>query len=200
MYDLARLVSGTPRLDRPVLVAVDGVDGSGKTTFAGRLAEAYGRVSRPVHIVHLDDYLNPRAVRYRLGRDSPEGYVTDTYNLAAFREHVLLPLGAGGNRTIIPRWFDLHRDAPVATEPVDVPDDAVVIIEGMFLHRDDLWQAWDVSVFLNVPFDVSVARMARRDGTSPDPDNPDNRRYVDGQRIYLSECSPADRATYVIEN
>ena len=81
-----------------------------------------------------------------------------------------------------------------------VPLESVVIVEGMFLHRDELHQWWDRSLFLDVPFSVSVRRMAERDGTSPDPGHPSLHRYVEGQRIYLSRCRPADRATHVIDS
>jgi uridine kinase len=42
--------------------------------------------------------------------------------------------------------------------------------------------------------------MADRDHTEPDPAAPANQRYVAGQRIYLAECRPHDRATIVIDN
>lgn len=200
MPDLTHIVKATPRLDRPTIVAIDGVDGSGKTTFAHRLAEVYVQCGWPVHVVHMDDYLNPRAVRYRLGRESAEGYVADTYDLAAFRQHVLQPLRDSDDRAILLRWFDHRQDARVHVDPVGVPDDAVVIVEGMFLHRDDLAGVWDVSIFLDVAFQVSVGRMATRDGSSPDPEHPTNRRYVEGQRLYLDSCEPRDRATHVIDN
>jgi uridine kinase len=63
----------TPEPGRPCLLAVDGVDGSGKTTLAESLARTYTERGRPVQVVHLDDFLNPRAVRYQRGRTSPEG-------------------------------------------------------------------------------------------------------------------------------
>lgn len=200
MLDLAAVIDAIPRLDRPTLVAVDGVDGSGKTTFAARLAEVFVGLGRPVHVVHLDDYLNPRAVRYRLGRQSPVGFLSDTYDLDAFTRNVVHPLGDGGDRVIVPRWFDHHQDARLPANPVTVAAEAVVIVEGMFLHRDDLAGVWDVSIFLDVPFAVSVGRMAQRDGTCPDPEHPSNDRYVHGQRRYLATCHPRDRATFVIDN
>lgn len=197
---LATLVDATPSPGRPALVAVDGVDGSGKTTFAARLAGAFTERGRPVEVVHLDDFLNPRVVRYRRGRTSPEGFFRDTYDLATFSARVLEPLGPTGSRTIVRRAFDHVADRPVTDRPVHVPADAVVIVEGMFLHRDGLREHWDVSVFLDVPFAVSVARMAARDGSHPDPEHPSLRRYVAGQRLYLSGCDPRARATYVVDN
>lgn len=194
------MVYATPRLDRPVLVAVDGVDGSGKTTFADLLANAYRRAGREVQVVHLDDFLNPRVVRYRLGRTSPEGFFRDTYDLDGFAARVLVPLGVGGDREIALRAFDYRADVTLDDLRTPVPHDAVVIVEGMFLHRDELRSSWDVSVFLDVPFSVSLSRMAQRDSTDPDPDSPTNRRYVEGQRLYMASCTPTRRATFVIDN
>jgi len=45
----------------------------------------------------------------------------------------------------------------------------VLVLDGLFLHRDELVGVWDLSVFLQAPFAVSVARMAARDGSNPDP-------------------------------
>lgn len=200
MPRVSQVVGATPRLDRPVLVAVDGVDGSGKTTFAEMLADAYRRAGRKVQVVHLDDFLNPRVIRYRLGRTSPEGFFKDTYDLDAFAAKVLTPLGARGNREIVLRAFDYRADAALDDCPTPVPPDSVVIVEGMFLHRDELRPWWDVSVFLDVPFPVSLRRMAQRDGTDPDPESPRNRRYVEGQRLYIASCTPNRCASFVIDN
>lgn len=200
MNRFVRLVERTAVLRRPSLLAVDGVDGSGKTTFAARLSDAFRAVDRQVHVVHADDFLNPKSVRYRLGRDSPLGFFRDSYDLSALAGAVLDPLRDGGERRIVPRVFDHRTDTPVAAEPVAVADGAVVIVEGMFLHRDELRHRWDVSVFLDVAFTESVRRMADRDGTSPDPDHPSVRRYVEGQRIYLERCRPRERATFVVDN
>ena len=200
MSDLARFVDETPRRPGATLVAVDGVDGSGKTTFADVLASEYANRGRIAVIVHLDDFLNPRAIRHRRGRASPEGFFLDTYDLGAFTSKVLEPLRPGGTSVIVPRALDLHTDSPVDDDPVVVPPSAVVVVEGMFLHRDELVAQWDRSVFLNVPFTVTASRMAERDGSNPNPDHPSLFRYVEGQRIYLGTCKPAERATCVIDN
>lgn len=187
-------------LRRPAVIAVDGVDGSGKTTFASRLALAIEAAGRPAVVVHEDDFLAPREVRYRLGQESPEGYFRDSYDLAALVERVLDPLRPNGDRRVRRRVFDHRTDSPVTAPVEDVPVDADVIVEGMFLHRDELVAWWDWSLFLDVPFTVTVRRMAQRDGSHPDPEHPTMRRYVEGQRIYLATCNPRERATVVLDN
>ncbi len=196
--DLARAIIALG--GHPLLTAVDGVDGAGKTTFANHLARAIAAAGRPVVVVHEDDFLAPRAVRYRLGRDSPEGFFRDTYDLPALLTHILDPLRPGGSRRIRRRVFDHTTDEPIDSPSEEVDADAVVLVEGLFLHRDELVERWDWSVFLDVPFAESARRMAQRDGSHPDPEHPSMRRYVEGQRIYLARCDPRTRATVVLDH
>ncbi|MFK0009246.1 AAA family ATPase [Paenarthrobacter sp. NPDC090520] len=179
-------------------VAIDGVDGSGKSTFASELAEAL--TSRPVIAISADNFLNLREVRYRLGRTSPEGFWLDTYDYDTLREFVLEPLapdGTGEYRAAATDHVNNLRLEPVA---VQAPADSLVIVEGMFLHRDELAGRWDYSVFLDVPFAETARRMHLRDGSNPDPEHPSMRRYVGGQRLYFQEAEPWSRATRVIDN
>lgn len=74
------------------------------------------------------------------------------------------------------------------------------MVDGIFLHRDELVGCWDYSVYLDVAFDVTFARMAVRDGCPPDPADPANHRYVAGQELYLTACAPQSRADVVIDN
>ena len=149
-------------------IGVDGVDGAGKTWLADELAERIDGSTR----IRADDFLNPPEVRYRLGRDSPEGFFLDSFDYDRFQ-----------------------RAIAEASSPV-------VIADGIFLHRNELVGLWDYSVWLQVPFDISIPRGAARGYGfgSPDPDAPSNRRYVVGQRLYIARCEPQSRASVVVDN
>ena len=179
-------------------VAVDGVDGSGKTSFAANLVAEIRH--RSVIAIHADDFLNPTAVRHAKGRASPEGFWEDTYNYAALRDRLLAPLGPGGGGWYSPASYDSVTDQMAEVEVVRAPADAVVVLEGMFLHRDELAPYWDASVFLDVPFTETAARMAVRNGSNPDPEHPTMHRYVGGQRLYFEAARPWERATFVVDN
>ncbi|GID96319.1 uridine kinase [Amorphoplanes digitatis] len=181
-------------------VAVDGPDGSGKTVFADELAAAARSLGRTVVRVSLDDFHNPRAVRYRLGRESPEGFWRDSYDYRRFRDDVLEPFAPGGSRRYRPTAHDLATDAVLDPPPRTAPPGAVLVVDGLFLHREEVVNDWDLTVFLDVPFAVTARRMAVRDGTDPDPEHPGMRRYVQAQRIYFAACSPQRRAGILIDN
>lgn len=181
-------------------VAVDGPDGSGKTTFADELATAVSSLDRPVVRVSLDDFHNLRAVRYRQGRESPEGFWQDSFNYRRFHSDVLEPFAPGGSRRFRPVAHDLATDSTLDPEPCTALPGTVLIVDGLFLHRDEIVNAWDLSVFLDVPFSVTAKRMALRDGTNPDHEHPSMRRYVQAQHLYFNACSPHRRTHILIDN
>jgi uridine kinase len=193
-----RLVDVFP--DRTIRVAVDGVDGAGKTTFADELGASVSALGRPTIRASVDSFHNPKAVRYRQGRHSPKGFFEDSYNYVALKRFLLDPLGPAGSQCYQTAAFDHRLDKEVSAVELKAQPSSVLLVDGIFLHRPELLQYWDVSIFLQVAFAQSVARCAERDGWPPDPKALSNRRYVGGQRLYLERCQPASKATIVIDN
>ena len=187
------------RSEGGVRVAVDGVDGAGKTVFADQLADVLVAAGRSTVRVSVDAFHQPRAVRHRRGRDSPEGFWLDSYDYTALQDRVLRPFGRGGSLRYRTACHDLatdeRQDPPVRRATPGV----ILVLDGLFLQRDELSGSWDLSVFLHVSFAVSVPRMAARDGSHPDPTHPSVARYVKGQQIYFDLCQPWDRADLVID-
>ena len=190
--------------DRPLRVAIDGVDASGKTTLADELAPLLIAWGRPVIRASVDGFQRPRAERYRRGPDSPEGYYHDSFDYAALRERLLLPLGPGGSRRIRRAVFDLASDRPLPPHEETAQDGAILLLDGVFLLRPELYDLWDYRVFVDAPFAVTLARAAKRDlalfGSAEAVIARYQRRYIPGQRLYLREARPRDRADVVIEN
>ncbi len=198
---IARAIAALPG-DRIVRVAVDGVDGAGKTWFADELARSPDLAGRAAIRASVDGFHHPRAVRYRRGRDSPDGFYLDSYDYAALRHELLDPLGPGGSGRYRTAIFDQPADRPIVTDQAVAPAGAVLILDGIFLHRPELRACWDLSIFLDVAFAVSIPRGASRGPGfgSPDPAAASNRRYIDGQRRYLRECRPSGAATVLIDH
>ena len=193
-----------PRAGR-TMVAIDGVDGAGKTSFAADLAAELTDSGLTVIRVSFDDFLNPPEVRYAKGRTSPEGFIADTYDYERFIDDVLEPLGSEGCGRYRAKSYDFAAETPLSPPWQVAPDAAVVVVDGMFLHRDRLRNArgrkvWDLSVWLQVPPEVSVRRLAERDGSPSEVDDPRIARYVEGQRLYIERYHPAERADLVIDN
>ena len=200
LHDLAERVVALRPGER-VAVAVDGVDGAGKTVLADQLAEVIGGLgaARDVLRVSIDGFHRPRAQRIARGR-GPETFYEDSYDYAAFRRVVVDPFRRG--EPVTPAVNDVEADEPVRPAPVAVGPATVLLVDGIFLQRPELADVWDAVVWVEVPFTVSVPRGNARfgDGHDPDPEAGSNRRYVEGQRLYLAAADPRARATWVLDN
>lgn len=181
------------------LVAVDGADGSGKTWFADELAQVLRGRGRVVVRASVDSFHHPREHRHRLGRTGVTVW-TRHFDYAALRRELLDPWRKGPGSPYRTRWHDVDSDALVDDPARPVPDAGVLLVDGVFTQRPALAPVWDLAIWLEVPLTVSVRRMAARDGTVDDVDDPDQRRYADAQQIYRRTCRPADRADVVVDN
>lgn len=195
---LARAAALVPPAGRSV-IAIDGVDGAGKTTFAEALAERLRAEGRDAVRASIDGFHHPLAYRRAEGR-TPEAIWRRHFDYAAFRRELVDPWRAGPPATYRPAVHDVAYDVHLDLPPRTPPEDGVLVVDGLFCQRPELAGCWDAVVFLDVPFEVSVARVAARDGSVDDVDDPDQRRYVDAQRIYFDSCDPRGRADLVVDN
>jgi uridine kinase len=186
---------------RIVRVAIDGVDGAGKTTLADAMAPLVVEQGRPTIRASVDDFHHPRALRYARGRYSPDGHYLDSYDYDLFRELLLDPLSPDGSGRYIARNFDLDNDRPFERDWRQAKPTAALIVDGIFLQRPELRSYWDLSIFLMVDFKISLPRGAQRGPTidATDPASPSNARYVGGQQRYFRECDPEQHADIVID-
>ena len=182
------------------VLAVDGPDGAGKTTFADDLAVAVGRQGLTVFRASVDDFHHPRGHRYRSGRFSPEGYYRDAFDYSLLRRVLLEPFRMGGSTGFQLRGFDLRRDIPVESEWVTGPADAILLIDGVFLNRHELRGAWNWSLWLDADPAVRLARLVERDGAEADAHAESNRRYSEAQRLYVRDAHPNTAADAIVDN
>ena len=186
---VARLLGTGP--GRRARVAVDGVDCSGKTTVADRLADKL-RPHRPVVRTSIDDYVLPPMTRYRRGRSNPLGCYRDTHDLRSFHTDVLDPFAAGGDGRVRLRGFYEQREKPEFHEFRASQPDALLLVDGVFLRRPELAAAWDLVVLLEVTDDEVIRRAVSRD--SPQLGNPAaltslyRTRYLPAQQLYGADA------------
>jgi uridine kinase len=192
------------RRSHPIRVAIDGVDAAGKTILADELALVIQARGRPTIRATIDGFLRPRAERLLRGPDSPEGYYYDSFDYDALLAALLQPLGPDGDRHYRRAVFDYRRDTRVEA-PIEVaPADSVLLVEGIFLQRPDLVHLWEYRIFVDVNFSVTLRRAVSRDlqlfGSAASVRERYTRRYIPGQRLYLADARPRERADVVVKN
>ncbi|GAA5157575.1 uridine kinase [Ornithinimicrobium tianjinense] len=201
LVDLLALMLATRPGERAV-VAVDGPDGVGKTRMVGELVALAPLVAgRQVLSVSVDGFHHPRSLRYAAGLDA-ESFYRDSYDYDALRREVLHPFRRG--EAFRPAVRDVDTDRPLHPAPVEAEDDALLIVEGIFLRRPELRGEWDATCLVTAPPSVTVPRgKARFPGSrvagDEDPEHPVNARYVGGQRLYGLQ-SRLWQPTWIVDN
>ncbi|MFD5815441.1 uridine kinase [Streptomyces sp. NPDC127038] len=142
IHDLASRLLRLPPSCGPVrLIGVDGHAGSGKTTFAGRLAAALGGAP----VLHLDDIAT---------HEEPFGWT------GRLLSTVVEPLGRGETARYAPYDWTAREFRPVR----ELPAAPVVIVEGVGAGRRALRPWLARLLWMELPHEQAWERGRRRDG------------------------------------
>jgi uridine kinase len=188
----------------PLRVGIDGIDAAGKTSLANELATHLSQAGCDVICASIDGFHNPKQIRYQRGQSSPQGYYYDSFNYELIRECLLKPLGPGGSRKYRPKAFDFKTDSEIIVEETSAVENQVLLFEGVFLFRPELYPYWDFKIFVEIDFQTSLARALRRDqdlfGDSQTIIKRYQEKYILGQQIYLEAVQPKSKADVIIDN
>src|SRR5919204_436262 len=88
--------------------------------------------------------------------------------------------------------FDVASDRAVDAASERAEAGSILLFDGIFLHRPELRDYWDLSIYLDVPWEKNHHLRGRPELNRT--------RYSEGQRIYLRECRPELLAGIVIVN
>jgi uridine kinase len=186
----------------PVRVGMDGVDTAGKTSLADELAELLAGCGRQILRASLDDFHNHKSIRRRKGYENPDGFYEDSYNYPLLKEVLLDPLGPGGSLRFKSVAHDVRRDCEVDGCWQSATQDALLLMDGIFLQRPELAGCFEYVIFIEVSFDTMLKRAMQRDADllGSEVQQRYQKRYIPGQKRYLAECLPAQRADAVLVN
>jgi uridine kinase len=93
---------------------------------------------------------------------------------------------------------------PVESPEEVAPADAILLFHGIFLHRPELIDHWDLSIFVEVPIETGARRAQGRDNvmdvSNASREHLYRHRYMPAQRRYLETVRPRERADAVFVN
>lgn len=185
--------------DAPYIVAIDGVDAAGKTILAGELADVLRARGVSVSEASVDGFHNFRSVRTARGRNNPEGFYRDSFDLESLKENLLDPFRAGGEYRL--HMFDYRVDGPDPSMLYEFKPGTVLVFDGIFSLRPELRDYWDLTIHLSITEDESIKRGIERDpGDKEELRKRYEARYLPGQRLYKAEAKPEEVADIVVDN
>jgi len=180
--DFDHAVRHVAALNRPALVAIDGLPVSGKSTLAERLEREYGATT-----IYLDDFVRPPAAwRGRLTPGFPFGYIRYEAFLAAVES-------ISRGETASYQLFDWASGA-LGPEKTVRPD-GLVLIEGVSALHPSLAPLYDLRFWIDS--DPSTTLSAALQRGVGDWETEWRELFMPSVAIYL-ESDPQSRADYLV--
>lgn len=194
----------TLKLPHPIRVGVNGITASGKTTFANELAEEMKNRGVQVIRTSIDDFHNPRVIRYAQGKESARGYYEDAHDYTAFKERLLKPLGPNGNLQYETISHNLITDMPVHNTPLVASPTMVLIVDGTFLLKKEIEYLFDYKIFVDTDFEIARNRGVEREteafGSYEEAEKMFINRYHAACKMYIDEHNPKECANVIFQN
>lgn len=198
-----QVVAARRRVDpvRAVLVALSGIDGSGKGFVAARVVAAIERHGLRVAGINIDGWLNLPQARFS-ETHAAEHFYRNAIRFDELFAQLVLPLCA--RRSIV---LDADFAAETATAYVKhryaFDDVDVIVLEGVYLLKRALRAHYDVSGWIDCTFETALERALARgqEGLPAEETIAAYRRiYFPAQEIHFARDEPRAAASAVLVN
>lgn len=186
--------------ERTVIIGIDGLGGAGKSTVSEEICRIFSEDGVHITILHIDDFIHPRAVRYSDRMAEWECYYYLQWRYDYLIDEIIKPIRSGAPFHKKIELYDKDNDSYILAD-TDIPVGSIVIIEGIFLQREELENLFNHMIFIDVPEEIRLKRVLERDGYIGDKEQiaeKYNSRYFPAERYYCENCSPARKASLVI--
>jgi uridine kinase len=155
---LAAVACARARHDRPVVVALDGRSGVGKSTLARTVSELLD-----ARLVTCDDFWAGGSDALWASR-TPAELAAQAIDWRRLRAELLEPLLAGQRA----RWraFDWRAEEGLSADALVCDPAPVIVLDGAYSARPELADMVDVAVLLTLPDEARRKRLLAREGAA----------------------------------
>ena len=137
---------------RPLVIALDGRCGSGKSTLSRRLSDTY-----PCSVIHMDDFFLRPEQRTEERLSEAGGNI----DYERFEEEVIRPLREGKE------WFEYRRyDCSLKrlSKTVRIQERPLIVIEGVYSCHPRFCGVYDLKIFMDIDRQEQKTRIQKRSG------------------------------------
>ena len=190
-----------PEPTRPLLVAVSGIDGSGKTTLAREIESALAARGFRVALIGADPWHQPASIRFA-EEDPAAHFYHHAFRFEDLFNRLVDPLKRDGSVTLTANLMRLNPESRYPHTYLFRRID-IILVEGIFLLRRDLRHRYDLAFWVDCTFETALERALSRnqEGLTRERLVSEYRRiYFPAQRIHLAMDWPRFFADSLLPN
>jgi uridine kinase len=200
---VSRAILSTPIRDgrKARLIAISGIDSSGKGYIASKLSQHLSSRGARVAQIGIDGWLNLPAVRYGTD-DLGRHFYRNAFRFEEMFSQLVDPLVSIGSINLLMDFteetaHEYHKYRYLFTD-VDT-----ILLEGIFLFRRDLRSRYDLKVWIDSSFETALQRAVARaqEGLSSEATIAAFQKiYFPAQELHFREDDPKGCADVIFEN
>lgn len=180
------LLVAIKNLPKPTLVGVSGFGGSGKSSLARKLSEAWG-----APVIAVDSF-------QKKGAFDTQFSLWEIMDYSRLKKEVFEPFSR--QEDIHYGHFDASKE--VISHTIEVKNRDVLIVEGVGLFRPELMKYFTYKIWIDTPIDKAIARGKKRD--REEYGNPTDELWdgvwKENDLEYYSKFKPAENADLILGN
>jgi uridine kinase len=187
--------------DRSVLVALSGIDGSGKGYVSRTLANRLEALGHRVALINADGWLNLPHIRYSTINPA-EHFYQNIFRFDEMFAQLIIPLR--DHRSIrVETDFTEETSTEFQKHVFDYSLIDIIILEGCYLFKSALVSNYDLSYWIDCTFETALERAISRaqEGLPPEATVEAYQTiYFPAERIHFERDLPQNAATARIVN
>lgn len=151
--DLAIFLEKKLKEKQILLIAIDGPGGSGKSFFTDNLSKYLSNCQ----IIHFDDFYYERNSNHH-----NQSKIGSSFDWNRLENEILIPLNEGSIAYY--QKYDWIKDKVYGK--YEVKAEGIILIEGIYSCRKEIRHYYDLSIWIEVDYNIRLKRGVERDGES----------------------------------
>jgi uridine kinase len=181
-------------LDNRILIGVDGLSRSGKTTIVKKLSQSLEEKGISTYVFHLDELIVERKRRYKTGFEPWYEYYQLQWDIDWLANNFYSKLRVA--KELMVPFYDSELDKQ-KLEKVFLPEFCYIIIEGVFLQRKEWKDFFDYTVFID---SSREERFQRENKETQANIEKFQQRYWKAEEYYMEVEEPKNQADLILNN
>ncbi|XXM71139.1 kinase [Lysinibacillus sphaericus] len=175
-----------------IVIGVDGLSRSGKTTYVNKV-EKFLEENHIIHVcLHLDDFIETRSKRYNTGYEEWKEYYFLQWNVEKLGKDLFE--GLRSSTLLNLPFYSSDKDVQISKDVI-LPSTGCILIEGVFLQREEWKGYFDYVIYLNCDRETRFERESELTQTHLEKFE---KRYWKAEDYYLKKVKPEESADYII--
>lgn len=182
LTDVITMITTLKMSNRNLIIAIDGMCASGKTTIAGLLAKLYD-----TRVIHMDDFFLPLNLR------TPSRYeeIGGNIDYVRFKKEIIEKL----DQDILYKPYNCKTIS--FTNELRLPLCEITIIEGSYALHPNFGEYYDLAIFVEVSNEEQIERIIHRNGINQI--NIFKEKWIKLENTYFEHFNIKKRTNFIID-